>query len=185
MIVGERTGYGGSDAGDEAQVVGVLRAYTTRHGPGPLVTEDAALTTAMTEPHNPLGVWQGPFRAGHFDAVAHRYAVEVAGGVDEVALTHMDRIGLDKPSVRFCVGYEAPDGRPIPLMVGERGDLAYQAWLTSEVMGALPVYDTNVRSHWGRSWVTAVEDVLEVPVTIESYGPTSDDKVHEALVKVP
>ena len=44
----------------------------------------------IPEPHNADGRWQGPFRAGHLDALALRYAAEVAGGVDAVALTHLD-----------------------------------------------------------------------------------------------
>ncbi|MBL7495309.1 adenylosuccinate synthetase [Frankia sp. CNm7] len=81
-----------ADAGmsGEATRLGVLRTYTTRHGAGPLVTEDAALTAALPDRHNVTGRWQGAFRVGHFDAVAHRYAVDVAGGVDAVALTHLD-----------------------------------------------------------------------------------------------
>jgi adenylosuccinate synthase len=63
-----------------AQRLGVTRPYLTRHGAGPFVTEDAALAAALPEPHNGTGTWQGPFRVGHLDLVALRYAVEVAGG---------------------------------------------------------------------------------------------------------
>ncbi|WP_250286034.1 adenylosuccinate synthetase [Frankia sp. CiP1_Cm_nod2] len=81
-----------ADAGmaGEALRLGVVRAYTTRHGAGPLVTEDAELTAALPDVHNGTGPWQGAFRVGHFDAVAHRYAVDVIGGVDAIALTHLD-----------------------------------------------------------------------------------------------
>ena len=48
--------------------VGVLRTYFTRHGPGPLVTEDATLRPAAPEPHNADAGWQGRFRVGAFDA---------------------------------------------------------------------------------------------------------------------
>ena len=41
------------------------------------MTEDAALTAALIDPHNSTGPSQGKFRVGHFDAVAHRYAAEV------------------------------------------------------------------------------------------------------------
>jgi adenylosuccinate synthase len=70
--------------------LGVVRSYTTRHGAGPFVTE-APLD--LPEPHNGVGEWQGAFRVGHFDAVAHRYAVEVAGGIDALAVTHLDSVG--------------------------------------------------------------------------------------------
>ncbi|WP_045877025.1 adenylosuccinate synthetase [Pseudofrankia sp. DC12] len=111
----------GVPAGD-ARRLGVVRTYTTRHGAGPLVTEDAALTAALPDRYNGTGRWQGAFRVGHFDAVAHRYAVEVAGGVDAVALTHLDAPGSQPLGI--CRSYEVspagtvvqptPDGADIP-----------------------------------------------------------------------
>jgi adenylosuccinate synthase len=47
------------------------------------VTEDASLD--MPEAHHGVDEWQGSFRVGHFDAVAHGYAVELAGGADGLA----------------------------------------------------------------------------------------------------
>ena len=44
----------------------------SRHGNGPLVTEDDTLRTKLPEPHNGNDGWQGRFRLGHFDAVAAR-----------------------------------------------------------------------------------------------------------------
>lgn len=52
-------------------------------GAGPFVTEDASLD--MPEAHHGVDEWQGSFRVGHFDAVAHGYAVELAGGADGLA----------------------------------------------------------------------------------------------------
>jgi adenylosuccinate synthase len=42
--------------------LGVLRVYATRHGPGPFVTEDAALAAALPEPHNPTNPWRRAMR---------------------------------------------------------------------------------------------------------------------------
>jgi len=44
------------------------------------------------EPHNATGEWQGVFRQGRFDARAVRYAIEVCGGIDSLAVTHCDRM---------------------------------------------------------------------------------------------
>jgi adenylosuccinate synthase len=52
-----------AEAGQDALHLGVVRTYTTRHGAGPHVTEDAALTAALPDPHNGTGRWQGGFRA--------------------------------------------------------------------------------------------------------------------------
>ncbi len=75
--------------GRRATVLGVTRTYQTRHGAGPLPTEDAAVRFA--ERHNGMGRYQGAWRAGHLDAVLLRYAVAACGGVDGLAVTHLDR----------------------------------------------------------------------------------------------
>jgi len=75
--------------------VGVLRAYATRHGAGPFVTEDHNLESFYPELHNAQHPWQGAFRLGHFDLVASRYALRVSGVPDFIALTHLDRIGKE------------------------------------------------------------------------------------------
>ncbi|GAA4226772.1 adenylosuccinate synthase [Streptosporangium album] len=139
--------------------LGVLRTFTPRHGPGPLVTEDPEL--GGSEVHNTTGPWQGSFRAGHFDAVAHRYALAVAGGADALALTH-----LDAPVSRMCVSYDIGE-----LPVGTAGDLDGQDRLTRRVLQARPRYADGVDD-----WPAAVADVLGVPVWLGSAGPTAADK---------
>jgi adenylosuccinate synthase len=142
--------------------LGVVRTFTTRHGPGPLVTEDTSL--GITDPHNPTNPWQGPFRVGHFDAVAHRYAVDVAGGVDALALTHLDLAG---PRLRMCRSYDWTDRlTPAPL-----ADLDRQAALTERLLTTVPVYGPAPAQ-----WVTAVETALDAPVVVTSHGPTAADK---------
>src|SRR6266516_2642538 len=71
-----------AEAGQTATRLGVVRCYMTRHGPGPFPTEDPTLE--LPELYNRHGTWQGAFRTGHLDAVALRYAVKVAGGLDAV-----------------------------------------------------------------------------------------------------
>ena len=142
--------------------LGVLRVVTTRHGAGPLPTEDPALP--LTDPHNPTNPWQGQFRFGHFDAVAHRYALEVAGGVDGIALTHLDIAG---PALRFCHGYNWTD-RLVP---GPPGDLARQEALTRRLFRTIPRY-----AEAPVDWPEAVSRALRVPVVLTSYGPTADHK---------
>lgn len=148
--------------GVPAYRLGVVRTYTTRHGPGPLVTESAWLSSALTDVHNEDGPWQGPFRVGHFDAVAHRYAIEVCSGVDGLALTH-----LDAPVSSLCDAYADGTRRLVP---GEFGDLAYQEKLTAYLSSATPVL-TPVPS-----WVPAVSSALAAPVVLESRGPAAADK---------
>ncbi len=85
--------------------IGLLRAYATRHGAGPLPTETDGL--AVPPCHNGSNPWQGAFRVGWFDAVTARYALEACGGIDLLALTNVDRLaGL--PQLKACVAYQ-PD----------------------------------------------------------------------------
>jgi adenylosuccinate synthase len=145
-----------------ARRLGVLRVVTTRHGNGPLVTEDPALP--LTDPRNPTNPWQGRFRFGHFDAVAHRYALAVAGGVDGLALTHLDLAG---PGLRICRRYGDADR----LRPGPPGDLDRQAALTARLLRARPVYDDPPAD-----WPAAVGAELGVPVVLTSHGPTAGEK---------
>ncbi|MFI6763839.1 adenylosuccinate synthetase [Micromonospora sp. NPDC050417] len=159
-----------TEAGHEARRLGVVRTYTTRHGAGPLVTEDSTLTRALPDRHNATGRWQGPFRVGHFDAVAHRYAVEVAGGVDALAVTHLDAPGR-APELAICPEYVV-DGAFLERVVpGERGDLAYQERLTSLLGRARPA-----RLDRPAHWASAIGALLDAPVVIESYGTSTADK---------
>ncbi|CAG6392610.1 Adenylosuccinate synthetase [Actinacidiphila cocklensis] len=156
-------------AAGEGLRLGVVRTYTTRHGPGPLVTEDPELTAALPEPHNGHGRWQGAFRIGHFDAVAHTYAAEVCGGVDALAVTHLDAPRRCR-GLRICRAYGIDGDLVERLPAGPPGDLARQAELTGRLLRAAPaLWDTPGRDP--RHWSEAIGSLLGAPVLLESSGP--------------
>ncbi|MGX6605484.1 adenylosuccinate synthetase [Micromonosporaceae bacterium Da 78-11] len=148
--------------------LGVVRTYTTRHGAGPFVTESPGLD--LPEAHNGLGDWQGAFRVGHFDAVAHRYAVEVAGGVDALAVTHLD-VPARVPGLRVCTSYEVDGVSWDRIVPGPHRDLGYQEGLTALLRQARPG-----ATHRPDDWVGELGSLLGAPVLLESYGPRSSDK---------
>lgn len=85
--------------------IGILRAYATRHGAGPFVTENVKLARRIPDMHNGYGDWQKQFRVGWFDLVASRYALSCAGDVDSLAITNLDRFGgMEK--IKVCTAYE-------------------------------------------------------------------------------
>ncbi|MEU4744862.1 adenylosuccinate synthetase [Actinosynnema sp. NPDC023658] len=86
-----------------ATVLGVTRTYQTRHGAGPFPTEDHDVLTRFPERHNDTGHYQGSWRAGHLDAVLLRHAVTACGGIDALAVTH-----LDADRLKVATAYDAP-----------------------------------------------------------------------------
>jgi adenylosuccinate synthase len=161
-----------AEAGQTATRLGVIRCYLTRHGPGPLVTEDPTLE--LTDRHNRRNEWQGPFRTGHFDAVALRYAIEVTGGVDGLALTHLDT-AAHQPLLH-CDRYLA-DGKAINrLPVGRDRDLVRQERLTNLLLRAVPRYADSGAPVPAADWPDAVAGALDSQVSLLSFGPTNRDK---------
>jgi hypothetical protein len=74
------------------------------------VSEDLELTARLPELHNLVGVWQGPMRVGWFDLVATRHALEIAGPVDGLVLTCLDRLSALDP-LAVCTAYRDGDER--------------------------------------------------------------------------
>ncbi|MFC4064678.1 adenylosuccinate synthetase [Actinoplanes subglobosus] len=153
--------------------LGVVRTYTTRHGAGPFVTESDELD--LPERHNGRDPWQGPFRTGHFDAVAHRYAVEVAGGVDALAITHLD-VPERCPGLRIVDSYRVGSHRAgyeiwDRIEPGPFRDLEHQEALGARLAAARPGRMTRPAD-----WCDAISARLGAPVMLESWGPLSSDK---------
>lgn len=86
------------------RVVGVMKAYTTRVGEGPLPTESAEIADMLHALGREFGATTGrPRRCGWFDAVATHQAAMV-NGLDELAVTNLD--GLDTvQTIKVCIAY--------------------------------------------------------------------------------
>ena len=86
------------------RVVGVMKAYTTRVGEGPLPTENAEIADLLHGLGREFGATTGSARrCGWFDAVATRHATMV-NGIDGLAVTNLD--GLDTlETIRVCIAY--------------------------------------------------------------------------------
>jgi len=90
------------------RVMGVMKAYTTRVGEGPLPTENAEIADMLHGMGREFGATTGrPRRCGWFDSVATRHACMV-NGIDDLAVTNLD--GLDTvETLKVCIGYR--DGK--------------------------------------------------------------------------
>ncbi|HTG31623.1 MAG TPA: adenylosuccinate synthetase [Thermoanaerobaculia bacterium] len=157
--------------GAEVRRIGVLRAHAVRHGPGPLPTETGELRPAVRD-HNGFGEWQGAVRYGWFDAVLARYALDVAGPLEGLALTHLDapaRLGR----WRVCAGYEASVGSEISPLLAERAAGGAAARLTDLLLQARPVLEDCEPAE--AAVVQRTERLLGRGVDLLSRGPRSTD----------
>jgi adenylosuccinate synthase len=154
------------DAPHRVERVGVLRTTMTRHGAGPLPSESEELSARLPEPHNRSEGWQGAFRVGWFDPILLRYAMAANGGVDWLALTHVDR-----RQARFVEGYGF-ELRTLSAPEGSSERLAQQAALTRTLALALPTLAPIPDGDF-TDWV---ERTLGAPVGVTSHGPTHADK---------
>ena len=153
--------------------VGITRAYATRHGAGPFVSEDTALTQALPDACNSFGAWQQGFRAGWLDLVMLRYALQVVGPLDYLAVTCLDRLAA-LPALQVCRQYEHATGvldqitpSPTPR------DLAYQAQLTHTLAHCQPRLESVTDP---RALLALISAALSLPVGLISTGPTASDK---------
>lgn len=83
--------------------VGVVRSYMTRHGQGPLSTEDEDLK--LPELHNEESGWQGKFRFGKLDPEAVRHSIQILGGVNWIAMNHLDQRPLSQDRIDYLNEY--------------------------------------------------------------------------------
>ena len=88
------------------EVVGIVKAYTTRVGAGPFPTELIdGIGEDLRSKGDEFGATTGrPRRCGWLDLVSLRHAVRI-NGVDSIAITKLDVLdGMDE--IKVCVGYE-------------------------------------------------------------------------------
>ena len=158
------------------QVLGVVKAYTTAVGAGPLPTElDDASGEALRERGEEYGTSTGRARrCGWYDAVAVRFSVRLAG-YSGIALTKLDVLdGFS--TIRIAVAYRDPiDGRawttvPASTSVYERLEPEYED---------LPGWesDTTACRSWddlpsaARAYVERLEALAGCPISHVSVGP--------------
>jgi adenylosuccinate synthase len=181
--------------GTRAERIGVLRAHANRHGPGPLPTETSVFYEAVFD-HNRPNQWQGPVRYGWFDAVLARYALGVAGGVDTLAVTHLDAIG-PTATWRACRGYRldprpheakliaesTADGLVHRLRAPAERSLAFQERLAKMVARANAVFEECQPSEG--PVLGLLERLLDRSVDIVSRGPRAQDVSFQGASRRP
>ena len=90
------------------KIIGVCKAYTTRVGAGPFVTEDDEIADYLHGLGREFGATTGrPRRCGWTDGVVLRFSA-MFNGFDEMAMTNLD--GLDeRDTIKICTAYKLGD----------------------------------------------------------------------------
>ena len=158
-------------------VLGVVKAYTTRVGNGPLPTEmTGALGEEVRRLGNEFGATTGRARrCGWFDAVVVRFATRV-NGLTGLAVTKLDVLDtLDR--VALCTGYEV-DGQIYEEFPGDVDALEravpryewFDGWRrpTSE---ARRLEDLPAEA---RRYLDRIEALVEAPIQFVSVGTRRD-----------
>ncbi len=168
------------------RVLGVVKAYTTRVGEGPLPTElSGDMGQRLRESGNEYGAVTGrPRRCGWYDAVAVRYGVRI-NGLDALALTKLDVLdGLE--TIDVCTAYRC-GGRTLTEMPSDLGQLA----ACQPVYESLPGWTTPTKGKRryedlpdnAKRYVERLETITGVPAAIISTGSERDDTlVREELL---
>ncbi len=160
-------------------VIGVMKAYVTRVGGGPFPTELSDATgERLREKGAEFGTTTGrPRRCGWFDAVAARYAVEVAG-IDAVAITKLDVLdGLE--SLRVATGYRLPDGSiidtfPADAETAERIEPVYDELPGWQVPTEGAVSEADLPPE-ASTYIAYLEERIGAPAVIVSTGPRREE----------
>lgn len=155
------------------RVLGVVKAYGTRVGEGPFPSEiRGELADRLRTAGKEFGSTTGrPRRIGWFDAVAARYAADVAG-ITELVITNLDVLRGFAP-LRMVVGYHLPSGERTAHFPAF--DL-HQVRVETREMPGFDEDITGVRE-FGRlpaaaqRYVDEVEERVGVPVRTISVGP--------------
>lgn len=154
-------------------VIGVVKAYTTRVGEGPFPTEfDPQLLELIREKGKEFGATTGrPRRCGWFDAVLVGYSCRV-NGINEIAVTKLDVLDNLK-EIKICVGYRY-QGKlyrnfPASLAVQKSGKPVYEShrgWL-QDTSGIKKYKDLPAAA---KKYLERLSRLLGVPITILSVG---------------
>lgn len=88
-----------------------MNMVSSRHGPGPLPTEDKALD-AVFKPYAHEGQWNGISRYGWFDSYLTKKTIQEVGGITYFAVSHLDC--FDKlPRWRIALNYRNKKSKPV------------------------------------------------------------------------
>ena len=161
--------------------IGVMKAYTTRVGEGPFVTE---LLGEFGEKVRQIGGEYGavtgrPRRCGWLDLVVGRYATMI-NGLTDIVITKIDVwSGLGK--LKICTAYEI-DGEKYE-SVPANTDLLYRAKPIYEELDGWDEDITKVQKYEDlpencKKYLKRIEEIVNCKISVVSVGPDRTQNIH-------
>lgn len=156
------------------EVLGIAKAYTTRVGKGPFVTEEDNETgDRIRVAGNEFGTTTGrPRRCGWLDIVMLNYSARV-NGMTSVALMLLDVLtGFEK--IKICTAYKMEEKTiynfPASLKTLSKCEPVYEeleGW-NEDISNAKTFEELPINA---QKYISRIEELLEIPVKIVSIGP--------------
>ena len=158
------------------RVIGVVKAYTTAVGAGPVPTDqgDNDIAQWLREHGNEYGATTGrPRRCGWFDAVALNY-VAYLNGFTDVAITKLDVLD-GMPELKVCTDYRLPNGEDIKTVpdtpIYQQVEPIYETWpgWPNESTSSARCWDDLPEA--AKNYLKRLEELIGVSIKYVSVGP--------------
>ncbi len=163
------------------RVIGVVKAYSTRVGEGPFVTE---LLDDMGESIRKAGGEYGattgrPRRCGWLDLNVVRYA-SMINGLTDIALTKIDVLtGIEK--IPMCVAYDI-DGKRVETIPASLDDVAkakpiyeYMPGWTEDITNCTKWEELPVNC---QNYIKRIEEITKCKISLVSVGPDREQNIY-------
>ena len=162
------------------RIVGVTKAYISRVGSGPFLTEQKnEIGDYLIEKGAEFGVVTGRRRrCGWLDLVSLKYSVRV-NSLTELFITKLDVLsGLQE--LKLCTGYENKgeiiDDYPYDQNVLNTAEPVYETldgW--EDDLSAIKNFEDLPKN--AQTYIKTIEDFIEVPITFISVGPERTENI--------
>lgn len=170
------------------RVIGIAKAFTTRVGEGPFPTEIsgdiANILRSEGRAWEEIGTTTGRGRrVGWLDAVLLRYAIRV-NGMDCLALTKLDVLD-DLEEIKVCVAYkDIRTGEVYQDLPAKSNFMKYvepqyktfSGWKDDAKKSSL-ARSVDELSEGAVSYLKDLEEILEIPITVVSVGPSRNQSI--------
>lgn len=189
FVTSSNTSSGGAATGSGValnkiqEVLGVTKAYCTRVGEGPFMTELHDETAEFLQKNGgEFGATTGrPRRCGWLDLIYLKYSCMI-NGITSLALTKLDVLtGLD--SIKVCVGYKlrGQEINYVPTLIQDLEQIEpvykeIKGW-QDDIKGINKMSDMPIAV---KDYIKFIEDSIRVPVSIVSTG---QDRKHTIVLK--